>query len=183
MKKDNLKRQTVIKWSLLLSTGYLFFGLCANFYATLQFKKELERQNITFEKIKIVPTPFNTILWQSIVKTKEGLYYADYSLLDSKSKIDFHYEKNDIEFINSKKNIVELEPFFNFTEGYELAKNENGKMHIYGTKFGPMNIENNEAKFIFPLVFNEDGTYELSQKRPDDFSKIVNRLFIRLKGN
>lgn len=183
MKKDNIKRQTIIIWSLALSTGYLFLGLCANFYATHQFKKELERQNITFEKIKVVPTPFNTILWQSIVKTKEGLYYADYSLLDSKSKIDFHYEKNNVDFIKSKKAIKELEPFFNFTEGFELAKNENGKMHIYGTKFGLINIENGEAKFIFPLVFNKNGTYELSQKRPDDFSKILKRLFIRLKGN
>lgn len=183
MKKDNLKRQSVIVWSLSLSTGYLFLGLCANFYATQNFKAELKRQNITFEKIKVVPTPFNIILWQSIVKTKDGLYFADYSLLDSKSTIDFHYEKNDVAFINSKKEIKELTPFFNFTEGYELAKLENGKMNIYGTKFGPMNIENGKAEFFFPLVFNEDGTYELNQKRPSNFSKILNRLFTRLKGN
>ena len=183
MKKDNLKRQCVIVWSLLLSTGYLFFGLCANFYATNKFKNELESQNISFEKLKVVPTPFNTILWQSIAKTKDGFYYADYSLLDSKSKIDFHYEKNDVDFIKSKEKIKELEPFFNFTEGFALARNESGKMHIYGTKFGPINIENGEAKFFFPLVFNEDETYTLSQKKPDDFSKILKRLFTRLKGN
>ena len=183
MKKDNLKRQSIIILSLVLSTGYLFLGLCANFYATQHFKEELKRQNISYEKIKVVPTPFNTILWQSIVKTKEGFYYGDYSFFDSKTKTDFHFEKNDIDFLQSKKNIKALEPFFNFTEGYALARKENEKMHIYGTKFGPINIENNKAEFFFPLVFNDDGTYELNQKEPDDISKLLNRLFTRLKGN
>jgi inner membrane protein len=183
MKKDNLRRNLVIKWSLVLSTTYLLFGLCANFYASQHFKKELSRQNISFEKIKVVPTPFNTILWQSIVKTDKGIYFADYSLLDSKKTIDFHYEKNDLAFILRKRKIIELEPFFNFTQGFELAKNENGKMHIYGTKFGPISIENANAKFFFPLVFKDDGTYELSQRRPDDFSKLLNRLINRIKGN
>jgi inner membrane protein len=183
MKKDNLKRQAVIKWSLALSTGYLVFGLVVHFYAENHFKKELERQNIAYEKIKVVPTPFNTILWQAIVKTADGFYFGDYSLLDSKPATSFHFEKSDVAFIESKRQIEALEPFFNFTEGYDLARNEEGKMHIYGTKFGPINIENNKAEFFFPLVFNEDGTYTLSQKQPDDFAKLFERLFTRLKGN
>lgn len=183
MKKENMKRQAVIKWSLALSTGYLVFGLIAHFYAETHFKNELERQHITYEKIKVVPTPFNTILWQGIIKTKEGLYYGDYSLFDSKTMTDFHFEKNDVVFLESKKVIKALEPFFNFTEGYALARKEEGKMHIYGTKFGPINIENNKVEFIFPLVFNEDGTYKLSQKEPDDFGKLFARLITRLKGN
>jgi inner membrane protein len=183
MKKDNNKRQTVIKWSLTLSTGYLILGLILHFNATNHFKQELDRQKISYEKIKVVPTPFNTILWQAIVKSKEGIYYSDYSLFDSKTTSVFHYEKNDIAFIEDKKKIAELEPFFNFTEGYELARKENGKMVIYGTKFGPINIENNKAQFFFPLEFKEDGTYEVNKKEPDDYSKIFNQLFTRMKGN
>jgi inner membrane protein len=183
MKNSNSRRQIVIKWSLVLSTGYLIFGLIVHFFVENHFKKELERQNITYQKIKTVPTPFNTILWQGIVKTDSGFYYGDYSLLDSKTTTVFHFEKNNNDFIESKKKIEALQPFFNFTEGYELAREENGKMHIYGTKFGPMSIEKGKAAFIFPLVFNEDGTYELSQKQPDDFSKLFNKLLIRLKGN
>lgn len=183
LKKDHIKRQAIIKWSLALSTGYLVFGLIANFYAERYFTKELERQNITYEKLKVVPTPFNTILWQGIVKTTNGFYYADYSLLDSKRTIDFHYEKNDIAFLERKKEIAALEPFFNFTEGYELAREENGKMYVYGTKFGPINIENGKAEFFFPLVFNADGTYEAVQKQPDNYKELLEKLYTRLKGN
>lgn len=183
MKNKNSKRQTVIKWSLGISTAYLFFGLIVNFYVTNHFEKELERQQISYEKIKVVPTPFNTILWQCIVKSKEGLYYADYSLFDKNLTSNFHFEKNDIEFIEDKKKIKELEPFFNFTEGLELARKEDNKTIIYGTKFGPINIENGRANFFFPLIFNEDGTYEISKKEPDNYNELLNKLYTRLKGN
>ncbi|VXB64868.1 conserved membrane hypothetical protein [Flavobacterium sp. 9AF] len=183
MKNQNPKRDLVIKWALTLSTAYLIFGLVANLYVRNHFKNELERQQISYNQLKIVPTPFNTILWQGIVKTNEGLYFADYSLLDSKKTLDFHYEKNNIAFLESKQNLKELEPFFNFTEGFALAREEDGKMSIYGTKFGPLAIENDKAIFLFPLTFNDDGTYVLEQKRPDNFSEIFKKLFIRLKGN
>ncbi|NHN27789.1 metal-dependent hydrolase [Flavobacterium jejuense] len=183
MKRNNPNRPKVIKWSLFLSTTYLIFGLIVHFYVMNNFKKELKRQNIVYEKIKVVPTPFNTILWQGIVKTKEGFYYADYSLLDSKTNTDFHFEKNDVAFIESKKNIEALEPFFNFTEGYALAREEKGKMYIYGTKFGPINIENGQAEFFFPVVFNSDGTYETVQRQPDNYKELFERLISRLKGN
>lgn len=183
MKNNNPKRQAVIKWSLALSTAYLIFGLLVHFYVMNHFKEALNRQNITYQKIKVVPTPFNTILWQGIVKTKEGFYYLDYSLLDSQKTISFHYEKNDVTFLESKQKIKELEPFFNFTEGYALARKEDGKMMIYGTKFGPLTIKNGQAEFFFPLVFKADGSYELVQKQPDNFGKLLEKLFIRIKGN
>lgn len=183
MKNSNPNRQKIINYSLLLSTGYLVYGLAVNFYVKSIFVTELEKQKISYEKIKIVPTPFNTILWEAIIKTKEGLYYSDYSLLDKQKPTKFHFEKNDNAFIVEKKKIKALEPFFNFTEGYELARMDNGKMHIYGTKFGPITIENNKAEFFFPLIFNTDGTYTSIDKNPGNYSEIFRKLWIRIKGN
>lgn len=183
MKNTNPKRRWVIQWSLLLSTAYLLFGLCTNLYVRYHFKKELERQNIHYTQLKIVPTPFNTILWQGIVKTNEGFYFSDYSLFDSKNTLDFHYEKNNVSFLESKQKIKALEPFFNFTEGYALAREENGKMMIYGTKFGPIAIKNGQAEFFFPLEFEKDGTYTLAQKQPDNYAELLKKLYIRMKGN
>ena len=183
MKKSNPNRQKVIHYSLFLSTGYLLFGLAVNLYVKNIFVNQLKEKNIAYEKIKIVPTPFNTILWEAIIKTKDGLYYCDYSLLDKKLPTEFHFEKNDIAFITEKKKIEDLEPFFNFTEDYELARMENGKMHIYGTKFGPVSLENDKAEFFFPLVFNEDGTYYSENKEITNYGEILSKLWIRLKGN
>lgn len=183
IKTNNPKRQLIIKWSLAISTFYLIVGLGINLYVTNHFKNELAKQNISYEKIKVVPTPFNTILWQVIVKTKDGFYFSDYSLFDSKTNAEFVFEKNNTQFLEEKKKIKELEPYFNFTEGYELARKENNQMVVYGTKFGPLSMENGKTQFIFPLTFNEDGSYYLSQKKPRDFKKILKRMFKRLEGN
>lgn len=183
MKKSNPNRQKVIRYSLILSTGYLLWGLAINLYVKNIFVTQLKEKNITYEKIKIVPTPFNTILWEAIIKTKDGLYYSEYSLFDTKLPTEFHFEKNDIAFIEEKKKIEALEPFFNFTEGYELAKMENGKMCIYGTKFGPISLENDKAVFFFPIVFNEDGTYYSENKEINNYGELLSKLWIRIKGN
>lgn len=182
MKKSNPSRQKVIRYSLILSTGYLLWGLAINLYVKHIFENQLKEKNIAYEKIKIVPTPFNTILWEAIIKTKDGLYYSEYSLLDKNYPTHFHFEKNDLAFIEEKKKIKALEPFFNFTEGYELARMENGKMCIYGTKFGPISLENNKAEFFFPLVFNEDGTYYSENKEITNYGELFSKLWIRLKG-
>lgn len=182
MKKSNPNRQKIIRYSLLLSTGYLVLGLIINLYVKNIFEKQLEAKHITYEKIKVVPTPFNTILWEAIIKTKDGLYYSDYSLLDKQLPTEFHFEKNDTAFITEKKKIEALEPFFNFTEGYELARKENGKMCIYGTKFGPISLENDKAVFFFPLVFEADGSYKTEDKAITNYNEILSKLWIRIKG-
>lgn len=182
MKNSNPNRQKIIHYSLILSTGYLFLGLAINLYVKNIFIKQLEEKQITYEKIKIVPTPFNTILWEAIIKTKDGLYYSEYSLLDKQLPTEFHFEKNDIAFIKEKKQIKALEPFFNFTEGYELARKENGKMYIYGTKFGPISIQNNKAEFFFPLVFYTNGTYAPIDKQSINYNEILSKLWIRIQG-
>lgn len=182
MKKSNPNRQKVINISLLLSTGYLLYGLAVNLYVKNIFINQLEEKNISYEKIKIVPTPFNTILWEAIIKTKDGLYYSEYSLLDKNYPTHFHFEKNDVAFIEEKKKIEALQPFFNFTQGYELARKENGRMCIYGTKFGPISLENNKAEFFFPLVFKEDGTYYTENKEITNYGEIFSNLWKRIKG-
>lgn len=183
MKKDNLKRQKVIVISLILSTSYLLFGLLANLYVCQKFQAELKRQNISYEKLKIVPTPLNTVLWQGIVKTENGFYFSDYSLLDSKKTIAFHFEKNDAVFISEKIKIDALEPFFNFTEGFALARKEGNKTYVYGTKFGSYNISNGQAEFFFALEFDEQGNYKMSQKTPENLKALFQKMYKRLKGN
>lgn len=182
MKKSNPKRQKIIHFSLFLSTGYLLWGIAVNIYVQHIFEQQLNAKNITYEKIKIVPTPFNTLLWEAIIKTKDGFYFSEYSLMDTQYPTKFYFEKNNLTFIEEKKKVEALEPFFNFTEGYELARLENGKMHIYGTKFGPISYENNQPKFIFPLVFESNGTYHIQKKEITNYSELFSKLWIRIKG-
>ncbi len=184
IKKNNWsKRQFVINWSLILSTGYLVWGFIIRNYIFSKYETIVKEKGIVYEKMTVVPTPLNTIFWQIVVKTKEGYYFSDYSLMDKTMKKDFVFEKNDIALIKNDVNKPELEPLFNFLEGYELVRKEGNLVHVYCVKFGPMSYQNNKPQFVFPFVVDEKGKYSTIDMQPSNRKEILAKLWERIKGN
>lgn len=182
MKNKNPKRSLIIYISLLLSTGYLLWGLLISTSIENKFETVLKEKKINYEKITIVPTPFNTFLWQAVIKTKDGFYFSDYSIFDKQMNTTFHFEKSENQLLPELQKRPELEPFFNFAKGYELVRKKDKEIIVEVTKFGPIDIKNNQAQFLFPLCIKEDGSYEIKQNPPKNFDKILNKLFIRVQG-
>ena len=182
LKNNNSKRSKIINISLLLSTGYLVWGLIVREIVYHKFETVLQEKNIVFEKMTIVPTPFNTFLWQAVVKTKDGFYFSDYSIFDKQMNTTFHYEKSENQLLPNLKSRPELEPYFNFAQGYELVKKEGDLIKIYTSKFGPISIDKKGAKFIFPLCIKPDGNYYTQQNPPKDYGEIFSKLATRIKG-
>lgn len=182
MKNKNPKRSKIIKISLILSTGYLVWGLLISIIIQNKFETVLKEKKIGYEKITIVPTPFNTFLWQAVIKTKDGFYFSDYSIFDKQMNTTFHFEKSENQFLPELQKRPELEPFFNFAKGYELVRKKDNEIIVEVTKFGPIDIKNNQAQFLFPLCVKEDGTYDIKQNPPKNFDKIFSKLVTRIQG-
>lgn len=181
-KNDWSKRQKLINWSLILSTGYLLWGLVVRTYIYEKYENILATKKISFEKMTVVPTPFNTIYWQIVVKTKTGYYFSDYSIFDSEWNSNFIYEKNDTALIQPYINKPELEPLFNFVEGYELIRKEADGIHIYAVKFGPYEIKNGHAKFVFPYLIDNNGKCFAKEIGPDNPKETFRKLWLRIQG-
>lgn len=182
MKNSNPKRSKIINISLLLSTGYLLWGVLISTIIQNKFEAVLKEKNIGYEKITIVPTPFNTFLWQAIIKTKDGFYFSDYSIFDKQMNTTFHFEKSENQLLPKLQKRPELEPFFNFAKGYELVRKVDNKIIVEVTKFGPIDIKNNKAEFLFPLCINADGTYYIEDNPPKNFETIFKKLLTRIQG-
>jgi inner membrane protein len=182
MKNKNPKRSKIINISLILSTGYLVWGLIVREIVYSKFETVLQEKNIVYEKMNVAPTPFNTFLWQAIIKTKDGFYLSDYSIFDKQMNTTFHFEKSENQLLPALKSRPELEPFFNFAQGYELVKKEGDVIKIYVTKFGPMSMEKNEPKFAFPMCINPDGSYYADQNPPKNYGEIFSKLWTRIQG-
>lgn len=182
MKNKNPKRSKIINISLILSTGYLLWGLIVREIVYSKFETVLQEKNIDYEKMNVAPTPFNTFLWQAIIKTKEGFYLSDYSIFDKQMNTTFHFVKSENQLLPALKSRPELEPFFNFAQGYELVKKEGDVIKIYVTKFGPMSMEKNEPKFAFPMCINPDGSYYADQIPPKNYGEIFSKLWTRIQG-
>lgn len=182
LKNKNPKRSKIINISLILSTGYLLWGLIVREVIYSKFETILQEKNIAVEKMTVVPTPFNTFLWQVVAKTKDGFYFSDYSIFDKEMNHDFYFEKSENQLLPTLKNREDLEPFFNFAQGYELVKKEGDLTKLYVTKFGPMTMDEKGPKFVFPLCIKPDGTYYTEQNPPKNYGEVFSKLFTRIKG-
>jgi inner membrane protein len=96
-----LSRKTSTGWvfnaaGLALSTLYLTWTVGAKVYVTETAQTALDRQNIAYEKLLTVPSPFNTLLWRVLAVGDGGYHEGFYSLLDGKKDVTFTpYDSNE----------------------------------------------------------------------------------------
>lgn len=76
-KKQYPKRRKLCWWGLGLSTGYVCLSLLAKWAASAGFDADLHRRNITFTRRMEAPTPFNILLWRSVVE-RENEFWVGY---------------------------------------------------------------------------------------------------------
>lgn len=186
-KSAHPQRQKVIKLTLVLSTIYLAWTFVSKGIANHTFVKELERQEIKYEKLIVSPTPLNSVLWHGIAKTAKGYYFATYCLFDQRSKIEFHFEASDNEILAAIENNRLIKYYLQYAQDFPLIKKDkNGDVKIYAIKYGPINYFGN-PEFVYPLRFNADDLSE--EKIAIDFEgqqrgpvKNYKNLFKRIRG-
>ena len=184
LKKENPIRKKIIVASLTISTLYLVWGLAIRTFIYNEFTDKLKAENISFSKLTVTPTPFNTFYWQVIIKTEEGFYFSDYSLFDKKHKTELIYIENNSSIIQKIKSNVDLEPFVNFSQDYALGRIENGVEKVYVLKFGALINEANQPVLFYPLCRNkENNEYYIDKTMEYSFSEVWPSIWNRIKGN
>lgn len=153
-------RQRLINISLGLSMVYLGWTVVSKSIATSEFKTALHAQGIAYEKMMVSPTPFNSLLWNGIIKTENGYYIGSYSLLDRRKEIPFYYEESDNEILPQITSQPLINNYLYYTQGFPLIrKNTDGIVRIFAIKYGPFNFIG-APNFFFPLTFKIDRLTE-----------------------
>ncbi len=160
IKKININRKKTIWLSLVLSSTYLIWTLISQNIAKKKFQMELNAQHIEYETLMLAPTPLNSVLWNAIIKTKEGYYFANYSLFDKEDKMIFYFEESIMNLPEKIKKIPKIASYLNYTQGYPLIRKDAfANIKIYAIKYGPINFYG-KPKFIHPLCFNENNVID-----------------------
>lgn len=68
------KRKKLCYWGLGLSAGYLLFAIGMKFTASSGFDADLARGGTKYERRMESPTPFNILLWRSVVDQGDALW-------------------------------------------------------------------------------------------------------------
>ena len=121
---------------LALSTLYLTWSAGAKLYVTEAAEDSLLRQNIAYEKVLTVPSPFNTLLWRVLAMDEGGYYEGFYSLMDGKRELSFTRYDSRAELLVPVSNHWPVRRLKWFTHGFYAVDQEGQDVVITDLRMG-----------------------------------------------
>jgi len=109
---------TVSTAGLILSTVYLIWSAGAKLYVNSTAHDSLKRQNISYDRLLTVATPFNTLLWRVLAMDANGYHEGFYSLLDDTRDIQLDHYTSDSHLLESLGGHWPVERLRWFTHGF-----------------------------------------------------------------
>jgi inner membrane protein len=189
-KKLQKKRTRLLNWGLALSTGYVLFSIGMKFLVSAGFEADLARRGVKFERRMEAPTPFNTLLWRSVVDRGDELWvgYRSVFELHSKPVRWTVYPRNEdaLAAYGSEREIQTLKWFSRgwwiarpHAKGAWLADLRFGESRTYGDKPGMV-----DSRIMFSWSFNPNANGDrLQSPRPQiDAGEALRRIALRILG-
>jgi inner membrane protein len=78
----------------------------------------LQQQNITYNKLLTVPSPFNTLLWRVLVMDDDKYYEGFYSLFDQARNVEFTQHPSDPQLLKGIEKHWPVQRLKWFTHGF-----------------------------------------------------------------
>lgn len=185
-KRTNPKREKWNRLGLIISTSYLMLTVLVQQVVKLKFEEALAEKQIAYNRKIVKPSPFNIILWNTVVETEKGYYIGDYSFFDSQPiSFDFYPKQKElIAEIESAKVIGQLQWI---SEGWWLITEKEGKLFLNDIRFGLLSADrkNPEFAFSYELIGRGDSVQavEVTNKSKGRAKQLLRDLWERIKGN
>lgn len=154
IKRSSPKRKRLNLIGLGLSSFYILLTLIFKFHAGAQFERSLNEQGIAYQRYMTNPTPFNSILWRTVVESDNGYWIGYYSLFDKSEKIPFQFVERNEEFIEPLRDERAIAALKWFSDGYYVLSNHHGLIKFHDIRFGEFVVstdENDDSSTNFGL--------------------------------
>lgn len=181
MRQKSLLRKWIWKFGLVAPLFYLCYSLANKFYVTVETKKILSAQNITYNKLLITPAPLQTWLWFVVVGNDSGFYTGYRSVFDKQKNIELTFKPQN----NAIKSLVQepdqLNSLIRFSQGFYTLEQRKDSIIFFDLRFGQIIGWQNSKEdyaFYYYLQPNVDNTLVVQRGR---FAKWDERTFTALK--
>lgn len=184
----NRSRNILATIGLFCSFTYLSYTVYNKYYFDNFAKKELEKQSISYTRIRTSPLPLSNFAWMVLAEGEEGFWIGNYFMTEG-GDIHFQYiPKNHqlIDFENSK----EYSRLQTFTKGYYVVDKMDDKIILSDARFTSLaNINSypdSNIEFVLRFVITEkDGKIKVKRAIPNrkinlkTFSEYYHKIFKR----
>ena len=134
---------------LVLSIIYMASSITNKAIIRQKAVSDLRKQSISYTRLFITPTPFNTLLWYIVAESDSGYHIGHRSVFDSQT-IPFHYVPHHRELLNNVDSTDALSYLKRFSEGYYVISHYRERLVFNDLRFGQMaGWQNPNAPFVF----------------------------------
>ena len=136
---EAIQRQRVLIGVLLITTTYLLASVVCKHYAEHQFKDALAAQQIAYQKLETLNTPFNIVVWRAVVVSEDAIINGWYSLLNPAKPIQFirtpkHPKRAEIDAL--AKHSRALSDLIRFSKGFYRYEENAAGIEWIDLRFG-----------------------------------------------
>lgn len=140
-KKQFPKRRRLNAWGLGLACGYALLSVGMKFVASAGFEADLARRNVKFERRMEAPTPFNIILWRSVVDRGDEFWVGYRTVFESKrTPVRWTIYPKKADALAGMENMREVKTVKWFSDGWWIAR-----PHVKGAWIGDIRFGESRA--------------------------------------
>lgn len=158
-KKNHPKRSKLLYKGLAISTAYVLFTFGMKALASNAFKQDLATRNITPLRTMEAPTPFNSLLWRSVIDLGDSLWVGYYSVFDSpENPLRWTIYPKKTEVIAPHTSSRELQTLHWFSRGWWIARPHAEGIWLADLRFGETRTHGAkqhtvDSRFMFAWTF------------------------------
>ncbi|MFN0315469.1 MAG: metal-dependent hydrolase [Burkholderiales bacterium] len=152
---------------LVLSTLYLAWGFAAQQYVDVIARSSLAAQGIAAERVLVVPTPFNSVLWRVLAMSGEHYHEGFYSLLDAEPRIQFDRFPSGADMKPELQGIDGVTRLAAFSKGFFKLKQEGVRVLMSDLRMGQ------EPNYIFAFAVAERHSASVPLAIPEQVGAFI----------
>jgi inner membrane protein len=131
---------------LVLSTAYLGWGVIAQQQVDRIARASLQAQGIAAERVLVMPTTFNSLLWRVLAVDGAHHHEAFYSLFDAQPQMHFDRFDRGAELADGVAGIDGVKRIAEFSKGFYKLHDDGGRIVISDLRMGQ------EPAYIFSFA-------------------------------
>ncbi len=121
---------------LTLAGAYLTWTLVAKLYVSEVVQIDLARQQIGYDHLVIMPSPFNSVLWRILVTDDKQYRIGYYSLFDKQPRIRYAVQPRNTQLLGGLEDHWPVRRLLWFTKGFYAVRREGADIVIIDLRAG-----------------------------------------------
>jgi inner membrane protein len=191
-KKQLPKRRRIGRMGLLVSSGYALLSVGMKFLASAGFEADLARRGVAFERRMEAPTPFNIVLWRSVVDRGDEFWVGYRTVFESHSTpVRWTVYPRGAAALEGVEDAREVRAVREFADGWWIARAHRKGVWMGDMRFGELREWGAkktmvDSRLTFSWVMDTEAEGErLRQIRPDrrHAQETMRRLGRRMLGD